>query len=306
MSNNHGRMPLDTESNNQQSSFSEQLPRHIGVIGAGVMGAGVAQTFASYGFTVSLIDSCPKIRDSALKNIRQQLRAFKLTHPDLSRKSVKDTLNNINVCGELSALQGIEYVIENISESIEKKNKLYQALNHYLEANSVIVANTSAIPIHLLGKQLQYPHNLLGIHFMNPVPLKNTVELIIAQQTAERALNITRQMLKAVNKHVIEVADKAGFVSNRILMLTVNEAIQTLADNVSSAENIDAVFKDCFGHPMGPLATADLIGLDVIRDTLLVLQSEYNNQKYCPAPLLDAMVSEGKLGRKSGLGFFSY
>ena len=287
-------------------SRNDDLPRQIAVIGAGVMGTGVAQTFAASGFSVTLIDHSSSVLTRAPKTIRQQLRATRLTHPDKIIKPVASILESIHTTGDMEAIRQADYVIENISESIEKKQQLYQQLCPLLKPDTILVANTSAVPLCRLTPYLDHPENLLGIHFMNPVLIKDTVELIISETTSADALRVTRNLLTAINKKAIEVADKPGFVSNRILMLTINEAIRTLEDKVSTAENIDAVFKHCFGHPMGPLATADLIGLDVIRDTLRVLESEFADSKYRPAKRLESMVENGELGRKTGRGFFQY
>lgn len=302
----HSASANDAQSKQRFSQEPAVEIHRVVVIGGGVMGCGVAQNLAQVGIRVSLIETSESARLGARKAIRRQLNGMRLLNPGALAKPVKEILSLIEVGADLDPVRHADYVIENIVESVAEKQALYNSLNHYLPQGCTIAANTSAIPIRRLAERLQHPETLVGIHFMNPVPEKNTVELIAAETTGPRALADTRVLLARMGKQAIAVKDVAGFVSNRILMLTINEAINTLEMGVSSADDIDALFCRCFGHAMGPLATADLIGLDVIRDTLIVLREEYDDDKYKPTELLQKMVEQGHLGRKSAKGFFQY
>ena len=197
-------------------------------------------------------------------------------------------------------------MIENATERWEVKREIYPRLDALCSDETIVAANTSAFPITRIASLSQRPDRIVGIHFMNPVPLKSTVELIPGYHTSNETLEQTQRLLQAMGKEWVLVGDAPGFVSNRVLMLTINEAAFLLNDGVSTAEDVDRVFKSCFGHPMGPLETADLIGLDTILYSIEVLQDAYADSKYRPCPLLKRMVAAGLLGRKSGEGFYEY
>ena len=197
-------------------------------------------------------------------------------------------------------------MVENISEKIALKESLYPQLDDVCNSDCVFAANTSAISITRIGGWTQRPEKILGMHFMNPVPMKPMVEVIRAFHTTEATIDRAKAFLADINKEGVVVNDMPGFVSNRVLMLTVNEAIFLLQDQVATAADIDKIFKGCFGHKMGPLETGDLIGLDTILYSLDVLYDAYNDSKFRPAPLLKKMVDAGLHGRKTGEGFFKY
>ena len=283
--------------------MSEQI---IGVVGGGVMGTGVAQNLAQTGHTVALIDRYEEALDKARENLAQALRFQRfLKQPGRADKPA-EVLARIQLGTDLNALAGAAYVIENVTENWPIKREVYAALEAICPPACVFAANTSAIPITRIASATRRPAQVIGIHFMNPVPQKNVVEVIRGFHTSDATLETTRALLQRMGKTGIVVNDSPGFVSNRVLMLTVNEAIFLLHEHVAVAEDVDQIFKSCFGHPMGPLETADLIGLDTILYSLEVLYESFNDPKFRPCPLLKQMVDAGLLGRKSGKGFFTY
>lgn len=217
-----------------------------------------------------------------------------------------DRVGNIAHVTSLTELSGADYVIECVTEDISIKQDVFKELDRICQGECIIASNTSAIPITKLAEFTNRKEQIIGLHFMNPVPLIGVVEMISGPYTSEKTIDITKQFLKAIDKEWIHVNDSPGFVSNRVLMLTINEAICTLEDGVASAASIDKVFKSCFNHRMGPLETADLIGLDTILNTLNVLRQFFNDEKFKPSPLLGRKVQAGELGRKSGKGFYDY
>jgi 3-hydroxybutyryl-CoA dehydrogenase len=197
-------------------------------------------------------------------------------------------------------------VIENVTENWDIKRAVYQALDEACQPGAIFIVNTSAIPITKVAAVTRRPAQVIGVHFMNPVPAKPAVELIPGFHTAPQTVERTRELLTAMGKKAIKVNDSCGFVSNRVLMLTVNEAAFLLYEGVADAESVDEVFRSCFGHPMGPLETADLIGVDTILYSVEVLYEHYSDSKYRPCPLLRQMTDAGLHGRKSGRGFYDY
>lgn len=270
------------------------------------MGVGVAQNLAQTGHQVILIDRQDEVLKKALETIAQGLRFrgfFK--SPDRTLQPA-DILARIRTGTDLHALAEAEYVIENVTENWQVKREVYTAMEAICPAACIFAANTSAIPITRIASATRRPTQVIGIHFMNPVPQKPTVEVIRGFHTSDTTLEITRALLQRMGKSCVVVNDSPGFVSNRVLMLTVNEAIFLLHEQVAKAEDVDQIFKSCFGHPMGPLETADLIGLDTILKSLEVLYESFNDSKFRPCPLLKKMVDAGLWGRKSGKGFYSY
>ncbi|GHJ25632.1 3-hydroxybutyryl-CoA dehydrogenase [Streptomyces hygroscopicus subsp. sporocinereus] len=277
---------------------------HVGVVGAGVMGAGVAQNLAQCGHTVALVDRDPDAIKQALSGIETQCRMSRLLGgPEIDAEAV---IGRISTDTDLLLLAEAEVVIENITENWELKRALYREMDPVVRPDAVFVANTSAIPITRLASLTKRPRQFVGVHFMNPVPMKPAVELIPGHHTSQAALERVRDLLSSMGKKAIDVNDACGFVSNRVLMLTVNEAAYLVHENVATAETVDEVFRSCFGHPMGPLETADLIGVDTILYSVEVLYEHYADSKYRPCPLLKHMTDAGLHGRKTGEGFYSY
>ncbi|EYF03731.1 3-hydroxyacyl-CoA dehydrogenase family protein [Chondromyces apiculatus] len=278
----------------------------VGVVGAGVMGAGVAQNLAQTGHHVVLMDvsqaQLDRARDAIHQGVRMQI-LFKKAPADAGPEQV---LSRVEMTTDLERLGAASFVIENVTERWDVKQPLYRDLDRVCAPGCVFAANTSAIPITRIGSATQRPAQVVGIHFMNPVPMKRLVEVIRGYHTSQETLDTTRALLTRMGKEQVLVNDAPGFVSNRVLMLTINEAIYLLHEQVASAEDVDRVFKGCFGHPMGPLETADLIGLDTILLSLEVLHDSFSDSKYRPCPLLRKLVDAGLHGRKSGRGFYTY
>ncbi|MBN3876730.1 MULTISPECIES: 3-hydroxyacyl-CoA dehydrogenase family protein [unclassified Nostoc] len=278
----------------------------VGVVGAGVMGIGVAQNLAQTGHQVILVDISENTLDKAKHEIRNNIRFqgfFKKTDKTGTPDSI---LDKIEFSTNYKMLENSDFVVENVTEKWDIKKEVYPLLDSICPANCVFAANTSAIPITQIASATKRADKVVGIHFMNPVPMKPMVEMIRGYHTSDITIEIAKKMLDQMGKECIIVNDSPGFVSNRVLMLTINEAIFLLQDQVSTAEDIDKIFKSCFGHKMGPLETADLIGLDTILFSIEVLYESFNDSKYRPCPLLKKMVNAGLHGRKSGKGFYAY
>jgi 3-hydroxybutyryl-CoA dehydrogenase len=279
----------------------------VGVIGAGVMGLGVAQNLAQVGLKVVLIDTTQAVLDKAQSELKNNLRfAHMLNKSAVTPMDPAQALDRIQLTTAYSALECVDFVIENVTEKWPVKQDVYPLMEQYAPKNCVFAANTSAIPITQIAALTKRPSQVIGIHFMNPVPMKKTVELIKGFHTSPDTIAVTTELLAAMGKDFVLVNDSPGFVSNRVLMLTINEAIHLVHENVSCVEDIDRVFTECFGHKMGPLATADLIGLDTILYSIEVLYESFSDSKYRPSTLLKKMVAAGLHGRKSGQGFYNY
>ncbi|MFJ4680440.1 MULTISPECIES: 3-hydroxyacyl-CoA dehydrogenase family protein [unclassified Kitasatospora] len=278
----------------------------VGVVGAGVMGTGLAQALAQSGHRVLLVDRTPEILAAAERTVRQGLRFARLLGDRGPREDQRTVLERITSSTDYEGFDDADFVIENITEDWGLKKGVYQRLDAICPERTVFAANTSVIPITRIGAATSRPANVLGMHFMNPVPLKPTVEVIRGHHTSAATLDAARTLLAQLGKEGILVEDSPGFVSNRVLMLTVNEAVYLVHEGVAAAEEVDRIFKTCFGHTMGPLETADLIGLDTILQSVEGLYAAFSDSKYRPCPLLVRMVDAGLLGRKSGQGFYSY
>jgi 3-hydroxybutyryl-CoA dehydrogenase len=278
----------------------------IGVVGAGVMGRGLAQDLAQHGHKVLLVDIGENILEEAVQSIRQTLRANLLMGRKRGSRGVDETLSSIVTSTDLAILSDADFVVENATENFGIKKEIYQRIDQICGPRAVFAANTSAISITRIGSVTTRPDRVLGMHFMNPVPMKKTVEVIRGYHTSDETIGTANRLLSQFGKESVIVSDSPGFVSNRVLMLTVNEAAFLVHDRVAPPGDIDKIFVECFGHTMGPLATADLIGLDTILYSIEVLYESFNDSKYRPCPLLKRMVDAGLHGRKSGKGFFEY
>jgi len=276
----------------------------VGVVGAGVMGAGVAQNLAQTGHRVILVDVSENALAKAEQEIKNNIR-FQTLFKKGTQNAV-DALSNITFSVADELLKDVDFVIENVTEKWDIKRGVYQRIDEICPARCVFAANTSAISITRIASLTKRALKVVGIHFMNPVALKPMVEVIRGHHTSEETLRTAGELLAQMGKEYIVVNDSPGFVSNRVLMLMINEAIFLLQDQVASVEDVDRIFKSCFGHKMGPLETADLIGLDTILFSIEVLYESFNDSKYRPCPLLRKMVDAGLHGRKSGQGFYSY
>ncbi|MDD9942727.1 MAG: 3-hydroxyacyl-CoA dehydrogenase family protein [Myxococcales bacterium] len=278
--------------------------RHIGVVGAGVIGSGVAHALAQTGHRVLLVDKDETQLERACDQIHSQVRAVSL----FGRRKVapEDVMSRIEATSDLSMLSAASFVVENVTERWSVKRPVYAAMDKICPDDCIFAANTSAIPISRIASSTRRADRVLGMHFMNPVPMKPLVELIRSQQTSAATLDRAHGLLASMDKEAVVVRDVAGFVSNRILMMTINEAIQLVHEEVASAPDVDRVFRGCFAHAMGPLETADLIGLDTILDSIEVLREAYGDGRFRPSPLLVQLVEAGQVGRKSGSGFYDY
>lgn len=279
---------------------------NVGVVGAGVMGIGVAQNLAETGHHVVLIDIDPKQLEKARDSIRTNVRMQGFFNKKSGTPKAATVLERISFTADYEELSVADFLIENVIEKWDVKQQVYRQIDSICPAACIFAANTSAISITRIASATNRPDRVLGMHFMNPVPLKSMVEVIRGYHTSPDTLAKAKTLLSEMGKECIVVNDMPGFVSNRVLMLTVNEAIFLVQDQVASAEDIDHLFKSCFGHKMGPLETGDLIGLDTILYSLEVLLESYNDDKFRPCPLLKKMVHAGLHGRKSGRGFYNY
>jgi 3-hydroxybutyryl-CoA dehydrogenase len=278
----------------------------VGVVGAGVMGIGVSQNLAQTGHQVILIDVSDEILKRAKQEIRQNLRFRGFFNKSEPAENPDEVLSRIKFSTNYQFLESAEFVIENTTEKWDIKKNVYEQIDAICPINSVFAANTSAISITRIASVTQRASKVVGIHFMNPVPMKQTVEMIRGYHTSDETIETAKKLLAQMNKDCILVNDAPGFVSNRVLMLTINEAIFLLQEQVASASEVDRIFKTCFGHKMGPLETADLIGLDTILFSIEVLYESFNDSKYRPCPLLKKMVDAKLYGRKNGQGFYNY
>ncbi len=276
----------------------------IVVFGAGTMGHGIATVFAANDFSVTILDVDQKYLDNARIKIKKNLE--KMTSKGAVIGSVDEALNRIAFTTDLNIAKDADLVVEAIIENVEEKKKLFKKLNEIVNRQAILASNTSSISITQLGSFTDRPENVVGMHFFNPVPVLKLVEIVRGLGTSDDTITKVTDLAKKVGKVPVLVADYPGFVANRILMPFINEGIYTLQENIATKESIDSIAKLGFNMPMGPLELADLIGLDVCLDIMNVLYRDFGNQKYSPCPLLKKMVAAGKLGRKSGEGFYKY
>lgn len=278
----------------------------IAVIGAGTMGNGIAHTFAQSGFTVKLIDVSEKSLDKGMATIFTNLDRM-VAKGTITEKDKFKTLSNIITYTDIEdGVVGVDLVVEAASENKELKLNIFKKLNDICAHNTIFATNTSSISITQIAEVVVHPERVIGMHFMNPVPLMPLVEVIRGSKTSDEVTKIIMELSEKLGKKPVEVNDAPGFVANRILMPMINEAIETLYNKVAGVYEIDTVMKIGMGHPMGPLQLADFIGLDVCLAILNVMHDGFKNLKYAPCPLLVNMVRAGKLGVKSGEGFYDY
>jgi 3-hydroxybutyryl-CoA dehydrogenase len=278
----------------------------VAVIGAGTMGNGIAHTFAQFGYQVSLIDISETSLKKALQTIGKNLDRL-VAKEKISEAQKEETLANLTTFTKLEeGVKGVDLVVEAATENLNIKLKIFEQLDQLCEPNVILASNTSSISITKIASVTQRPDKVIGMHFMNPVPIMKLVEIIRGYATSDEVTSLIMEASKKLNKIPVEVNDYPGFVANRILMPMINEAIYTLYEGVAGVEEIDTVMKLGMAHPMGPLQLADFIGLDVCLSILEVLYKGFGNPKYAPCPLLVNMVTAKKLGVKSGEGFYSY
>ncbi|MBK6836206.1 MAG: 3-hydroxybutyryl-CoA dehydrogenase [Bacteroidetes bacterium] len=280
--------------------------KNITVIGSGTMGNGIAHVFAQCGFNVHLVDISQPALDKALatieKNLDRQVAKGSLTEDDKAK-----TLSNIKTFTKVEeAVTSADLVVEAATENVDLKLKIFKQLDEVCPVNTILASNTSSISITTIAAVTKRADKVIGMHFMNPVPVMKLVEVIRGYSTSDDVTNKIMEMSKSLGKIPVEVNDYPGFVANKILMPMINEAIITLYEGVAGVNEIDTVMKLGMAHPMGPLQLADFIGLDVCLNIMRVLQDGFGNPKYAPCPLLVNMVTAGHLGVKSGKGFYEY
>lgn len=278
----------------------------VGVLGVGNIGTEVVTDLVLHGIRVVAFDLTTEILERAKTKVLKNIRFAPLLSKSAPRVSKDDALKQMHFTTSFADLSSCEFIIENVTEDWHVKKVVYEELDRVMPSEVCFGANTSCISITKIGSVTKRPANVVGIHFMNPVHAQPTVEVIRGYHTSDRTLACLNQLFSQLNKEAILVEDLPGFVSNRISHLFMNEAAFVLQDNVAPAEKIDAIFKKCFGHKMGPLETADLIGLDTVMHSLDVLYESYHDAKYRCSPLLRKLVHAGNLGRKTGKGFYSY
>jgi 3-hydroxybutyryl-CoA dehydrogenase len=277
----------------------------VGVVGAGTMGNGIAQVFTHAGFDVRLVDAAAPALDRARVAIEKSLGRF-VEKGRLSTADRDAALARLTTGTTIDSLADSDYIVEAVFEDLEVKRSLFARLDQITRPDVVLASNTSSISITLLGSATNRADKVLGMHFMNPVPIMTLVELIRGQATSAEAMMTATELCIRLGKTAVESADYPGFIANRILMPMINEAVFALMEGVGTAESIDTVMKLGMNHPMGPLTLADFIGLDVCLAILEVLHMGLGDPKYRPCPLLRRMVAAGHLGRKSGQGFYRY
>ena len=280
--------------------------KNIAVIGAGTMGNGIAHVFAQFGYRVNLIDVSQASLDKALATIGKNLDR-QLAKEAITESEKQNTLSNLTTFTSLiDGVKGVDLVVEAATENVDLKLQIFKELDAATSENVILATNTSSISITKIAAVTNRPDKVIGMHFMNPVPVMKLIEIIRGYSTSDEVTNLIMEISKKLDKVPVEVNDYPGFVANRILMPMINEAIYTLYEGVAGVEEIDTVMKLGMAHPMGPLQLADFIGLDVCLAILRVLHDGFGNPKYAPCPLLVNMVTAGKKGIKSGEGFYSW
>ena len=279
--------------------------KKIGVIGAGTMGTGIAHVSALSGFDVTLVDIEQNLLEHSLTSIKKGLKR-QVDKGKISQEEMNTALGRIQTITEMKTLSSEDIVIEAATENKEVKISIFSELDTFCPEKTILASNTSSISISLIASATNRPEKVIGMHFMNPVSIMKLVEIIRGKLTSDETTEKVKNLVEVLNKIPVECNDSSGFVSNRILMPMINEAVFCLADGVATAEAIDKIMTVGMAHPMGPLTLADLIGLDICLAIMEVLHRDMGDNKYRPCPLLEEMVSAGNLGRKTGQGFYSY
>jgi 3-hydroxybutyryl-CoA dehydrogenase len=280
--------------------------KNIAVIGSGTMGNGIAHTFAQFGYQVNMIDTSEEALERGMQVIAANLER-QVSKGSITSDRKEGTLNNIRILTDLEKGTALsDLVVEAVTENMELKLKIFKDLDSFCKPSAILASNTSSISITEIAAATKRPAQVIGMHFMNPVPLMQLIEVIRGQKTSNEITQQIMKLARGLDKIPVEVNDAPGFVANRILMPMINEAIYTLNEGVAGVEEIDTVMKLGMGHPMGPLQLADFIGLDICLAIINILFDGFKNAKYKPCPLLMKMVADGKLGKKSGGGFYDY
>jgi 3-hydroxybutyryl-CoA dehydrogenase len=279
--------------------------KKIGVIGAGTMGTGIAHVSALSGFDVTLVDIEQNLLEHSLTSIKKGLKR-QVDKGKISQEEMNTALGRIQTITEMKSLSSEDIVIEAATENKEVKISIFSELDTFCPEKTILASNTSSISISLIASATNRPEKVIGMHFMNPVSIMKLVEIIRGKLTSDETTEKVKNLVEVLNKIPVECNDSSGFVSNRILMPMINEAVFCLADGVATAEAIDKIMTLGMAHPMGPLTLADLIGLDICLAIMEVLHRDMGDNKYRPCPLLEEMVSAGNLGRKTGQGFYNY
>ena len=280
--------------------------KNIAILGAGVMGSGIALNLSSFGYRVILKDVDHSILEQSKERISESFRMLKMMRGEFRDMELEEILNSISFVTDYQGFEEVDFVIENVSEDWEVKKQVYGELAELAGDNILYGVNTSCIAITQVASLLPNPDKVIGMHFMNPVPLKDIVELVKGFHTSQDTIDRTKAFLKTIKKTSVVAEDMPGFIANRLSHLFMNEAAFLVQDNVGKPRDIDLLFRKGYGHAMGPLETADLIGLDTVVDSLEVLYQSYQDPKFRCCPLLKKMVAAGLKGKKSGKGFYVY
>lgn len=278
----------------------------FGIVGAGIMGCGIATDLAARGHSVILHDISESALAAVPANIKENANLLRFSDAAFRSVSDEDLLSRVRTTRQLGDVRSATFIIENVTEDYDIKAPIYVELGKVCTPETVFAVNTSCVSITRIGALVPNPGRVIGMHFMNPVPMKKLVEVIRGHHTTDATVERARAMVKGLGKEGVVVQDYPGFVTNRIMMLMINECAYVVMDGVATPQDVDKIFRLGFAHKMGPLATADLIGLDTILQSIEVLYESYSDSKYRPCPLLKKMVDAGLLGKKSGKGFFDY